>query len=82
MMTIDKDIPPPVRKGPLVATKTPTARDFARMEQGDSIFFTGNESDRGRVATVQSKMRHDKRTRGAIFTTRKVEGGWRVWRVE
>jgi hypothetical protein len=52
---------------------------FADMEVGDSFFLAGDSAKCQRVLTNASRYYRNKT--GAVFVTRSVEGGARVWRV-
>jgi hypothetical protein len=52
---------------------------FADMEIGDSFFLAG-ESAKCQRALRNASSRYQRKT-GAVFATRSVEGGARVWRV-
>jgi len=71
---IEKGIAIPERKGGTV--KYP----FEQMEVGDS-FFVPESAEVRRSNFSNSASSYGKRT-GKKFTVRKVEGGWRCWRVE
>ena len=69
MFEIEKNIP----------LKQITARasyPFAQMEIGDSFFAEGITVNRLTAAAALHKKAH-----GRSFSVRKVEGGYRVWRV-
>lgn len=69
MYETEKDIPiPQVLKG-----GPPKKYDFHLMEIGNSKFSPHK-------SMLQSAISHGNRV-GWKFTTRKVEGGWRVWRI-
>lgn len=51
---------------------------FADMEVGDSIFFPDErKASSARVAAVRYASRYHPTW---VFTLRRVEGGWRLWR--
>jgi hypothetical protein len=52
---------------------------FADMEIGDSFFLPGESAECQRV--LRNASSHYQRKTGAVFATRSVEGGARVWRV-
>ena len=62
-------IPPKIRNA--------LRRDVERLAVGQSIFVTGQANNRISVlaASIQKKT-------GRAFTTRRVDGGVRIWRVE
>lgn len=51
---------------------------FAEMEVGDSFFIPGSGED-VRLRVANAAMVHGKRN-GKTFTSRKVDGGFRLWR--
>lgn len=69
-----------VEKGvPLTKAATTTKYPWAEMEPGDSFFVEGGGDRRSVVSSVASA--RGRRT-GEKYTIRKVDGGFRVWRVE
>ena len=72
-LTIEKDIPIPPRRR--VVDKGGVAT-LKRMEIGDSVLFLTRKQ--AGVAIQELKRNKDPRK----FTTRTVEGGIRVWRIE
>ena len=75
LFAVEKGVPLPARKNGDRATKYP----FMRMEVGDS-FLIPCQGEECRKAQMRVSGR--KPTKGKKFTTRMVEGGIRVWRVE
>lgn len=69
-MKIEKGVPIPPKM------RVPRKAIFHQMEVGDSVFMPGKK--RNPLAYTV----HIRRTRGWKFTSRKVEGGVRIWRVE
>ena len=69
-ISIDKGIPMPERRSGWGKFGN-TVRE---MEVGDSVLVT----ERGDVPNLQASARRI----GLRMTSRKVEGGWRVWRVK
>lgn len=51
---------------------------FGRMEVGDSIFLPGMNSSSSACVSA----RQIARRQGKKFTTRKIDGGVRIWRTE
>lgn len=81
-MTTDLVIP--VEKG----VPIPTARrviasvyPFDKMEIGDS-FFVATNNKKGRNSSIASAAYLHAKQLGRKFTTRTVEGGMRVWRLQ
>lgn len=73
---IDDSIPLPKRKGN--SAGRPPKYPFAKMDVGQSVFFDGESySSKVCIAAHAYGRRHGKR-----FSTRSVDGGLRVWRVE
>jgi hypothetical protein len=71
MLHIDRDIELPQGR---------TRYPFSDMEQGDSILFTDErQAASARVAAVRFAKRYHSEW---VFTLRKVENGWRLWRVQ
>lgn len=69
-MKIERNIPIPPIHG--------WGNPFPIMDVGDSIFFdTQKNSDRNTLLA-----RAKKAMPGAKFTTRKMDGGFRIWRTE
>jgi len=55
-----------------------TRYPFSDMEPGDSIFFpSAKNALSARVAAVRYAQKHNP---GWVFTLRKINGGWRLWR--
>jgi len=67
---IDKDIPIPGRRN---LVKSPLRIALEAMQVGDSIFLDTHEQHE--FVRGSRKALHP-----MVFTTRKVEGGWRAWR--
>lgn len=67
---IERGIPVPSARGALI--KYP----WAEMEVGDSLFFPAGNHPSVSAISGQWATRH-----GRKFTTRKVDGGVRVWRI-
>lgn len=56
-----------------------TRYPFSEMEAGDSIFFVNErKAASARIAAVRYAGRYHPTW---VFTLRRVEGGWRLWRV-
>jgi hypothetical protein len=73
MIKIDKNVPIP-------AGGKKTKYPFAEMQVGDSFFLPcDGETERASVLTYAKN--HRKTTPNFAITTRKVDGGLRVWRV-
>ena len=71
---IDRDIPLPPRNngsGRIMSEETKMALS---MKPGDSIFCP--------TATLYRRIVHAMRSRKLSYTTRKVEDGYRIWRVD
>lgn len=78
MVEIEKGVPVPVEEKPFAGfARSKSKYPFAEMEVGDSVFYEG-ESNGGKVhaSMVKSGQRH-----GRVFTSRKVDGGLRIWRI-
>lgn len=75
--TIEKGVPLPIHWGRGAPAKYP----FNSMEVGDSFFVAGGTRERNALRTAASwaGKRATPRKRYAI---RKVDGGYRCWRVE
>jgi hypothetical protein len=74
-MNIDKKIPIPndhekYHKG--------TQALLEKMEVGDSIFL----GTRNEIASIRAQASCYGAKVGRKFTSRKMDGGWRIWRVE
>jgi hypothetical protein len=69
-MIIEKNIPIPG------ARSQNTIWPFRQMEVGDSVLVPEERADNARV--IASRV---KKTDGFRFTSRKVEGGTRIWRI-
>jgi hypothetical protein len=69
---IEKNIPVPPRRGKF---KYP----LGQMKIGDSFFVKQEDSNNGQIRFASSYFA--KRNKGYLFTVRKVEGGFRVWRI-
>jgi hypothetical protein len=71
---IERNVPPP----PTAATLQ--EYPFTEMNVGDSFWV---EDPNGRVqARIQAKLCYYKRTSGTNWTTRRIDGGVRVWRIK
>jgi len=74
MYEIDKNVPVPDSR-----TLKSTRYGFDKMEVGDSIFIPSDKPLPGiHSAPCYYAIRHP----GTKFTTRKVEGGYRIWRIK
>jgi hypothetical protein len=71
-MNVEKSVPVPVRNNARGASIYP----FPTMEIGDSIFIPGESGRLARATAYQYGRRF-----GKSFTARRVEGGFRIWRV-
>lgn len=71
MFEIEKFVP--IQTGYAKKKKYP----FAEMEVGDSILFCESDMKSARSCSHAFGVRH-----GMKFTTRLVDGGMRIWRVE
>ena len=61
-------------------TEDRTTYPFRDMEAGDSILFKGEkQAASARVAAIRFAKVHRP---GWVFSMRKVENGWRLWRTE
>lgn len=67
----------PIEKGVPIRGNTPRRYPLREMEVHDS-FFVPNKTPGG----LSSSLRHARQVTGYRFTTRTVEGGVRVWRIE
>jgi hypothetical protein len=69
---IEKNIPPPQKsaKYGLVAT-------LCRLDIGDSVFAPTQ-----RPQSIQTSKNNAQKKSGFLFSTRSVDGGVRVWRIE
>jgi hypothetical protein len=74
--SIDSGIP-----FPGVAKRSCRKYPFADMKVGDS-FMVESKLDRNRAATASFKFREYGIGMGWKFSTRKVDGGYRIWRTE
>ena len=74
MFKIEKDVPTPTE------TQRTAKYPFGKMEVGDSIFISSEESPPSGSYSASSyyALRHPE----LKFTTRKVEGGYRIWRIK
>lgn len=68
---IEKGIPVPSHRG------APSKYPWEQMEVGDSFFVPAEDTTKnfGSLARTSGKRM------GAKFTSRKLDGGWRVWRI-
>jgi hypothetical protein len=71
-MQIDRNIPLPK---PQRASK-PSKYPWSEMEIGDSFMVEGKTT-----AQMSGRVRYAEKTTGFAFTSRSVEGGCRIWRV-
>lgn len=71
-MLIEKGVPIPA------IVREPTKYGFERMEVGDSMFFEGQKHG-GKGAIAARVFAHKK---GWRMTSRVMDGGVRVWRIE
>lgn len=71
---IDKGIPIPKKAG----GRKPVW-PFAQMEIGDSFFMAGDRIKCQRA--LANAAQHYQRKTGAVFVTRAMDGGARIWRV-
>jgi hypothetical protein len=70
MFEIEHDIDVPASR---------TRYPFSDMLPGDSIFFASSQKAvSARVAAVRYAQKHNP---DWVFTLRKINGGWRLWRV-
>lgn len=67
-LKIDKDVPIPARRNGAIP--------FANMQSGDSVFVPGEVMKNPASSAKQWAAKH-----GGEFIVRRVEGGYRVWRV-
>lgn len=78
---IDRDIPPPQRNAPAGPSGPmggrPMEYPWPQMQPGDSVFFPG------KVVTPSGSLgRWRRKHPEQRFTTRREDGGLRIWRVE
>lgn len=73
---IEKNIPPPPKKNGHSGQRV-----TQKMEVGDSILIEGSQIKR-LVAKASAICTAGKRFGDGKFSTRRVEGGIRVWRIE
>lgn len=69
-MVIEKDVPIP----PKHARAQGVAATLSRMQKGDSFLLDSEDACRHAHGVAKRN--------GMKITTRKVEGGWRVWKIE
>lgn len=70
-----------IEKGIAIPEITSAARDtypFGKMEVGDSVFLYGMES----TSSACVSARQIGKRQGKKFTTRKMDGGVRIWRTQ
>lgn len=74
-MKIEKNIPMPSDR-PYSQDRYPSKYPFKVMEVGDSVVFP-DQNGNGKAATAAKVYGHRS---GKHFTSRKVDGGVRIWR--
>lgn len=79
MVEIEKGIPMPV------VSRYQTRRGWAeiarRMEVGDSVLMTDLAEAKAPANVAKTRLANSTRPLGYKFSARRVEGGYRVWRV-
>lgn len=73
-LVIERGIPLPMRDRRTNASGAPLGSRWDSLNAGDSTLLP---TEAARCAALAWARAH-----GRIFTSRKVKGGWRVWRVE
>ncbi len=76
-MKIEQNIPMPRRTGGPSGVKYP----FREMQIGDS-FLVATTDERGRAKAAIYYYTHSPDGKGRRFSSRKVSGGYRIWRIE
>ena len=74
-MVVDRDIPKPKSTG---KRGRPPKYPFSKMEVGDSAFFPGEKT----LSNTYMAAANIGNRKGWKFSSRAVEGGIRIWRVE
>ena len=80
LYAIDKGVPYPRPELPPATERNAARHTLLSMDVGDSV-FSSEEIIRNRIKFAMNYLRRKAPTRHLRFSLRRVEGGWRVWRM-
>lgn len=79
MLAIDMNVPIPEPTGN--RRRTGLVPRLREMPVSGSIFLADEDTTRGRIGSAISYVTSHHECKGYAYTTRKVDGGYRIWRV-